>query len=183
MWNELSNKNAILDNFWAFFELIILFFCLCLAIRTSKRPVPLEHCLFYSGEFYKVCENESFIPQGLRAAKDTFKKKSSSAVGGSSGRLGTSLGSAPPQSGAHFCERDNLNRGKMQKHSGPQAGGSFSWAGGAHQHYSGSRRSEASLWLLLINKLSKKSLLPVCEEHTFWKFLLYWCLLIANPKC
>lgn len=128
---------------------------------TSKRPVPLEHCLFYSGELYKVCENESFIPQGLRAAKDTFKKKSSSAVGGSSGPLGTSLGSAPSQSGAHFRQRDNLNRGKMQKHSGPQAAGNFSWAGGAHKQNSGSWRSEASLWLLLINKLSKKSLLPV----------------------
>lgn len=137
-----------------------------LAVRTSKRPVPLEHCLFYSGELYKVCENESFISQGLRAAKDAFKKKNSSVVGGSSGLSGTSLGSAPPQSGAHVRQWDNLNRGKMQKHSGPQATGNFSRAGGAHQNNSGSRRSEASLWLLLINKLSRKSLLPVCEEHT-----------------
>lgn len=26
---------------------------------TTKRPVPLEHHLFYSGELYKVCENEN----------------------------------------------------------------------------------------------------------------------------
>lgn len=26
---------------------------------TTKRPVPLEHPLFYSGELYKVCENEN----------------------------------------------------------------------------------------------------------------------------
>nr|GMD19220.1 DExH-box ATP-dependent RNA helicase DExH11 isoform X2 [Ipomoea batatas]GME17855.1 DExH-box ATP-dependent RNA helicase DExH11 isoform X2 [Ipomoea batatas] len=57
----------------------------------TKRPVPLEHCLFYSGELYKVCENEQFVPQGFKAAKDVFKKKNtSSAIGGTGAFHGSS---------------------------------------------------------------------------------------------
>nr|GMD88246.1 DExH-box ATP-dependent RNA helicase DExH11 isoform X2 [Ipomoea batatas] len=60
------------------------------AVKT-KRPVPLEHCLFYSGELYKVCENEQFVPQGFKAAKDVFKKKNtSSAIGGTGAFHGSS---------------------------------------------------------------------------------------------
>ncbi|KAK1311815.1 hypothetical protein QJS10_CPA07g00050 [Acorus calamus] len=121
---------------------------------TSKRPVPLEHCLFYSGELYKICENETFVPQGLRAAKDVHKKKNSIVVGGGSG---TSLGI----SGAPARQRENINRGKMQKHPGNQAVGSFPSMGGASLQNSGPWRSESSLWRLLIKKLSNKSLLPV----------------------
>nr|KYP60167.1 Helicase SKI2W [Cajanus cajan] len=71
---------------------------------TTKRPVPLEHCLFYSGELYKICESETFMPHGLKAAKE-----------------------------------NNSN-------------GQNNWE---------LRRKDASMWLMLINKLSKKSLLPV----------------------
>ncbi|XP_010256687.1 PREDICTED: DExH-box ATP-dependent RNA helicase DExH11 [Nelumbo nucifera] len=126
-------------------------------IWTSKRPVPLEHCLFYSGELYNICENETFVPQGLKAAKDAYKKKNSSAVGGGSG---TYLGSAAPHGGARVQQRENHSRGKQQKHSGAHSGGNFSGSG-VNQNNWGSRRSEASLWLLLVNKLLKKSLLPV----------------------
>ncbi|XP_043721889.1 DExH-box ATP-dependent RNA helicase DExH11 isoform X1 [Telopea speciosissima] len=125
---------------------------------TSKRPVPLEHCLFYSGELYKICENETFLPQGWKAAKDAYKKKNSSTVGGGTG---TYLGSAAAHGGARVQQRENPNRGKQNKHSGPQSLGNFSGSGGLSQSNWGSKRSEASLWLLLINKLSKKSLLPV----------------------
>ncbi|KAK1298896.1 hypothetical protein QJS10_CPB14g01721 [Acorus calamus] len=81
---------------------------------TSKRPVPLEHCLFYSGELYKICENETFVPQGLQAAKDVHKKKNSIVVGGGSGK---SSGIAVAQA----RQRENINHGKMQKHPGNQA--------------------------------------------------------------
>ncbi|CAA6656755.1 unnamed protein product [Spirodela intermedia] len=93
---------------------------------TMKRPVPLEHCLFYSGELYKICESETFLPQGLRAAKDAFKKKTST-IGSSSG----GAGSAAATQGV-----------------------------GRERHHETSGR-ESSMWLLLINRLSKKSLLPV----------------------
>ncbi|XP_068638074.1 DExH-box ATP-dependent RNA helicase DExH11 [Aristolochia californica] len=121
---------------------------------TTERPVPLEHCLFYSGEMYKVCESETFLPQRLRGAKEAFKKKNSNTVGGFSG-------SAISNTAAQARQREIHNRGKVQKHTGSQGAGYSSSAGGAHQNNWGLRRSEASLWLLLINKLLKKSLLPV----------------------
>ncbi|KAM1226769.1 hypothetical protein ACFX13_006192 [Malus domestica] len=131
---------------------------------TTKRPVPLEHCLFYSGELYKICESESFIPEGFKAAKDAFKKKNmSSATGGS--------GSQAPASASHDGARSQKQSsnwgGKQKKQSGPQNSGNFSRTRGESQNNGngmnswGLRRSDASLWLSLINKLSKMSLLPV----------------------
>ncbi|ONI00016.1 hypothetical protein PRUPE_6G062900 [Prunus persica] len=130
---------------------------------TTKRPVPLEHCLFYSGELYKICESESFIPQGFKAAKDAFKKKNMSAATGGSG----SHAPAPASHDGARTQKQSSNWGKQKKQSGPQNSGNFSKAGGSNQNNGngmnnwGLRRSDASLWLSLINKLSKKSLLPV----------------------
>ncbi|RXI04266.1 hypothetical protein DVH24_038540 [Malus domestica] len=135
---------------------------------TTKRPVPLEHCLFYSGELYKICESEIFIPQGFKAAKDAFKKKNMSATTGGSG-------SQAPASASHDGTRSQKQSsnwgGKQKKQSGSQNSGNFSRTGGANQNNGngmnswGLRRSDASLWLSLINKLSKMSLLPIrCDK-------------------
>ncbi|KAL0389106.1 UNVERIFIED_CONTAM: DExH-box ATP-dependent RNA helicase DExH11 [Sesamum calycinum] len=127
---------------------------------TTKRPVPLEHCIFYSGELYKICENEKIIPQGLKAAKDAHKKKNSVMVTGT----GSHSGSTAANERARNQRRENYSHAKKNKHSGfqnmdssganrgTQTSGSNNW---------GLRRSEASIWLSLINKLSKRSLLPV----------------------
>lgn len=130
------------------------------AIRTTKRPVPLEHCLFYSGELYKICESETFLPQGLKAAKDAFKKKNSTAgVGGGSGQYtGTSAG------------HDNNRVQKRENAPRVKHGNNFSKTARSYQNNGNGqnnwelRRAEASMWLMLINKLSKKSLLPVCQN-------------------
>ncbi|KAL5580835.1 hypothetical protein UlMin_013277 [Ulmus minor] len=128
---------------------------------TLKRPVPLEHCIFYAGELYKVCENESFMPQGLKAAKDVFKKKNMS------GRTGSYGGGSAGPDGARTQKRESFSRGKQNKHSGFQNSGNFPGNSGGNQNNGngynnwGLRRSDASLWLSLINNLSKKSLLPV----------------------
>ncbi|PON70872.1 ATP-dependent RNA helicase Ski [Parasponia andersonii] len=125
---------------------------------TTKRPVPLEHCIFYSGELYKICESETFMPQGLKAAKDSMKKKN--VTDSSSGSRGGS-------SAASAQKRESFSRGKQNKHFGSQSSGNFSGSGAGNQNNGngfnnwGLRRSDASLWLSLINKLSKKSLLPV----------------------
>jgi antiviral helicase SKI2 len=46
---------------------------------TTRRPVPLEHCIYFGGDkekdFYKVGEHEAFIPTGYKAASDAYKKK------------------------------------------------------------------------------------------------------------
>lgn len=128
--------------------------------RTTKRPVPLEHCLFYSGELYKICESETILPQGLKAAKDAFKKKNSTGVVGGSSRQhsGTSAG------------HDNARAQKRESAARVKHGSSFSKNGRGYQNNGNGqsnwdhRRAEASMWLMLINKLSKKSLLPVCQN-------------------
>lgn len=126
---------------------------------TTRRPVPLEHCIFYYGEFFKVCENEKFLSPGYTAAKDAYKKKSLSNVGGS-GKY--TSGPSAAHDVARTQKRETYIRGKQNKHSGPQnLGGWGNQNYGGSQNNWGSRRSEASLWLLLINKLTKLSLLPV----------------------
>ncbi|CAN6471442.1 unnamed protein product [Victoria cruziana] len=117
---------------------------------TSRRPVPLEHCLFYSGELYKVCENEQFLSQGLKAAKDAYKKKNVVKPG-----AGSSVGSLAAKG-----RQENPNHGKIQKLKGPQPTGNVSRMVNFQQNSLGLRRTESSLWLMLITKLLKKSLLP-----------------------
>ncbi|XP_052185794.1 DExH-box ATP-dependent RNA helicase DExH11 isoform X2 [Diospyros lotus] len=126
---------------------------------TTKRPVPLEHCLFYSGELYQICESEIFMPQGVKTAKEAYKRQKAT-HGGSSGKY---PGFSSGHDGSRPQKREN-SHGRHNKHSGSHNLGSFSGMGGGNQHNAsnrGSWRSEASLWLLLINKLSRKSLLPV----------------------
>lgn len=155
-------------------------------IRTTKRPVPLEHCIFYSGELYKICESETFLPQGLKTAKDVHKKKNLSTGGGGSGTY-----SGPPSAahdGARAQRRENPGWGKQNKYSGSQKVGNFYGTGGGNQNSSGSqsnwgsRRSEASLWLLLINKLSKKSLLPVCGNILCGIYVIAYIFKICGIK-
>lgn len=129
---------------------------------TTKRPVPLEHHLFYSGELYKVCENEKFVPQGLKAAKVASKKKSTSSVAGGAGSY---PGSSVSNDRARAHRRESSLQGKQTRHSGSQNLGNSGAAWGIQNNgpgpNTGLRRSEATMWLSLINKLSKKSLLPV----------------------
>ncbi|XP_073304580.1 DExH-box ATP-dependent RNA helicase DExH11 isoform X1 [Primulina huaijiensis] len=126
---------------------------------TTKRPVPLEHCLFYSGEFFNICENEKIIPQGLKAAKDLSKKNNSVTV-----KSGAGSGSLPANERARNQKRESSFNAKQAKHFGSQnlvnSGGGWGYQTNASNSW-GLRRSEASIWLLLINKLAKKFLLPV----------------------
>ncbi|XP_074585341.1 DExH-box ATP-dependent RNA helicase DExH11-like isoform X2 [Curcuma longa] len=124
---------------------------------TIKRPVPLEHCLFFSGELYKICEKDEFLPQGFKAVKEVYKKRKSNAVGGPSGVKHVA---SHFHGGGQPRQLDSSNRGRSQKHSGHQTAQTFLNASG-NQHTSGLRRSEFSLWLSLINKLSKNAQLPV----------------------
>ncbi|XP_071934825.1 DExH-box ATP-dependent RNA helicase DExH11 isoform X2 [Coffea arabica] len=129
---------------------------------TTKRPVPLEHHLFYSGELYKVCENEEFVPKGLKAAKDASKRKTTSAVAGGAGSY---PGSSPSNDRARAHRHESSHQGKQTRHSGSQNLGNSRAVWGNQNNglgpNTGLRRSEATMWLSLINKLSKKSLLPV----------------------
>ncbi|CAH9094222.1 unnamed protein product [Cuscuta europaea] len=128
---------------------------------TTKRPVPLEHCLFYSGELYKVCENEQFVPQGFKLIKDVFKKKNTSYATGGTGFYGSS---SAVSDRSRIQGRDNVSQAKQLK--GPQTSANVGSGQGNKNNIVGQKvmgkwREEASVWLSLINKLSMKSLLPV----------------------
>ncbi|KAL6888475.1 hypothetical protein ACP4OV_009501 [Aristida adscensionis] len=124
---------------------------------TNKRPVPLEHCLFYSGEVFKICERDTFLTQGFREAKDAFKKKTSNRLGV---KPGPKSGNAavPVRSGTQG--RNSDIRGRDQKHTKPHHANSTA-AAAIQQSSSGPKRSESSVWMPLINNLLKKSLVPV----------------------
>lgn len=103
------------------------------------------------------------MPQGFKAVKDAFKKKNTT-----TSNTGSHAGPSASQDGARSHKRENSTWGKQNKHSGSQSSGNFSGGGGGYQNNGnnlnswGLRRSDASLWLSLVKKLSKKSLLPVC---------------------
>ncbi|OEL22541.1 DExH-box ATP-dependent RNA helicase DExH11 [Dichanthelium oligosanthes] len=123
---------------------------------TNKRPVPLEHCLFYSGEVYKICERDTFLTQGFREAKDAFKKKNSNKLGV---KPGPKSGTPTVRAGTQGKNPDTSNRGRDQKY--PKHHNTNSGAATVPQSSSGSKRSESSFWMPLVNNLLKKSLVPV----------------------
>lgn len=41
---------------------------------TTKRPVPLEHKLYYSGKLYTICTPDGYDPKGFKAARDVNKQ-------------------------------------------------------------------------------------------------------------
>ena len=112
--------------------------------------------------------------QGLKAAKDAYKRKNTNIVGGNTGKK---LG-APSSSASQNRQHENSSRGKGQKHSGHQNVAKFLGPSGKQQNSWGASRSESSLWLLLINKLLKKSLLPVGAVDAFLRNL--WFFLIKS---
>lgn len=44
-------------------------------LGTTRRPVPLEHALYFGGEMYNVSSRETFLPEGFRQAHLSWKKK------------------------------------------------------------------------------------------------------------
>lgn len=151
------------------FQRILHHITICITVwplyftRTNKRPVPLEHCLFYSGEVYKVCEKDIFLTQGFRDAKDAFKMKNANKFGA---KPGTKSGTPAVRAGTQGRNPDTSSKGRDQKY--PKHHQTNSGAAAIQQSTSGSRRSESSFWMPLINNLLKKSLVPVCEKDCFW---------------
>ena len=147
--------------------------------RTNKRPVPLEHCLFYSGEVYKICERDMFLTQGFKEAKDAFKKKNLNKFGVKSG---PKSGTPAVRAGTQGKNPDTSNKGRDQKY--PKHHNSNSGAATVQQSSSGPKRFETLFWMPLVNNLLKKSLVPVCEIIAFvislscnykfcWTFFLF----------
>lgn len=125
---------------------------------TLKRPIPLEHCIFYSGEFHKICQNEVFLPKGIQAAKDAFKKKNSR-IGGAG--PSTSYASSQGRGQIKQNEQFSKGRGRGQKHHVLQNVHGIQGTSGTFQGNRGTWGSQSTSWLLLIKKLTNMSLSPV----------------------
>ena len=52
---------------------------------TSKRPVPLEHCVYHAGELYPVMRGDAFLGEGVRKAAAAAKRKAEGGGGGGGG--------------------------------------------------------------------------------------------------
>lgn len=125
---------------------------------TTQRPVPLVHCLYYSGELYEICEKEIFLPKGVKAAKDAQNLKNSSRGVSVAGK---SSGAPSRMSVAHGRASEKGGGNQTQKSAGAQLGGHAAYSGGPQRSNTGGWKSETSQLHLLVNKLSKKGWLPV----------------------
>lgn len=92
----------------------------------------------------------------MKAAKDASKKKKMTAGGGSGPKTGTSAG----HDNARGQKRENTSRMTQHGANFSGTGRGYQNSGNGHSNWE-LRRAESSMWLKLINKLSKTSLLPV----------------------
>lgn len=120
---------------------------------TIRRPVPLEHCLYYSGELYRICDNDNFMNQGVKEARDAFNLKNTPKSGGSSGQAGALSGAGRAGPAGRGWNTGSGRGASGQRGSGPM--------GMVQRGSGGGWKSEASQWYSLVKNLSKRGLLPV----------------------
>jgi antiviral helicase SKI2 len=131
---------------------------------TLKRPVPLEHSIYYGGKLYTVCTAEVYEPRGFRLAREPYGKKhalpqtkaeAKAALptgrgDGGGGRGGGGGGGATRGRGGSSGGRSVLSRGNHGAPSGAGGGG-----GGIQL------RGERNQWSEIITSLKKQDLLPM----------------------
>ncbi|GAX76723.1 hypothetical protein CEUSTIGMA_g4170.t1 [Chlamydomonas eustigma] len=143
---------------------------------TAKRPVPLEHSLYYNGEMYVINSREQYVPEGVRQANIAWKKKNEvpdtrkdEKAGRPTGR-GTPINSGPNQSGGRGGGpggggggRGGGGGGFGHRPSGADAARKQLQGGSSGNNSSGAgmRPGERGQLLELISMLGKKQLLPV----------------------
>ncbi|KAK9854771.1 hypothetical protein WJX84_006472 [Apatococcus fuscideae] len=130
---------------------------------THKRPVPLEHSIFYAGQMFPVCRQDRFLPGGITQARLAWKAKHAppdtqrdmrqqrptgrGTPPGPQGRGGPRGGTPPGRGGGSYGPRGGM---------GGRAGGSPGGRGGG----GGGFGSDRTQWLDLVNFLGKKEMLP-----------------------
>jgi antiviral helicase SKI2 len=108
---------------------------------TNRRPVPLEHSLYYGGKFYGVCSHEKYDPVGWKQAKEEYNKRNTT-----------------PKTRAEAKQQLPTGRGGLPRQNAS-----------ANQVVAQTRfktpemklKSERSQWGILIEKFKKKELLPM----------------------
>eukprot|EP00850_Spirogloea_muscicola_P020625 SM000222S06966 [mRNA] locus=s222:39028:49965:- [translate_table: standard] len=117
---------------------------------TLKRPVPLEHYLYYGGELLKIYADGVFLQQGVKQAKALHKSKTAVKPAAPGHAQGGARGAARGRGGGRPGGREG-----GAKAGAPGRGITGASAGG------GGWRSEIPQWYAFINLLSKTGLLPV----------------------
>lgn len=113
----------------------------------------MEHCLYYSGELYRICDNGNFLYQGVKEARDAFNLKNTPKSGGSSGQAGALSGAGRAGPAGRGWNTGSGRGASGQRGSGPM--------GMVQRGSGGGWKSEASQWYSLVKNLSKRGLLPV----------------------
>eukprot|EP00850_Spirogloea_muscicola_P022751 SM000310S11942 [mRNA] locus=s310:66821:77710:+ [translate_table: standard] len=117
---------------------------------TLKRPVPLEHYLYYGGELLKIYADGIFLQQGVKQAQALHKAKTAVKPAAPGHAQGGARGAARGRGGGRPGGREG-----GAKAGAPGRGIPGTAAGG------GGWRSEIPQWYAFINLLSKNGLLPV----------------------
>ncbi|UPR01051.1 ATP-dependent RNA helicase [Chloropicon primus] len=84
---------------------------------TMKRPVPLEHSVYYKEELYKVCEGPSFNPAGYKKLSSAHKEATAPKPIGASSKSKTQQGGSNKQQ--NNSQHNQNKRG--QQHPGPRS--------------------------------------------------------------
>ncbi|EFN56807.1 hypothetical protein CHLNCDRAFT_144334 [Chlorella variabilis] len=147
---------------------------------TTKRPVPLQHSLYFSGQLFPICQADSYSAQGFRAAREAAKARAGPAPqtraeaqralptgrgdgGGGGGRGGRGgRGGAQQQQQQRHGQRGSANAGAAAMAAANRQAAAQQGGGG------GQMRSERSQWMSLIEMLRKSDLLP-CVVFVFSK--------------
>ncbi len=140
---------------------------------TSRRPVPLEHCLYYGGEMFTISSREVYLPEGVRQASLAWKKKNevpetkkdeksqrptgrgtpfAAGPNNAGGRGGPARGGGGGGGGAGRGRGGGVSDAVKRQVAGAMGGG----GGGPNN-----RPGERGQLLELIGMLGKKQLLPV----------------------
>ena len=129
---------------------------------TMRRPVPLEHHVYYNHAFYKVCEQTTMHTQGIKDALAAQRSKNAPpsvkpgvnkpGAGGARGAPGRGGGGGGGIGGGGGGRGGGGAGGGKHGHHGGRGGG----GGGAN-----SGVADRNQWLTLVNKLGGVGLLPV----------------------
>ncbi|KAJ3228151.1 hypothetical protein HK099_006031 [Clydaea vesicula] len=127
-------------------------------ISTLKRPVPLEHYIYYDSNIYKIVDSsKKFLPLGYKNASDALNATKKKEIVKKDNSANTSRGGRGGRGG------QNSNRGRGSSNTGNRAGSATNRA-----------QTDKNLYVSLIATLKKLNLLPViiftfskkkCEEY------------------
>jgi antiviral helicase SKI2 len=138
---------------------------------TLKRPVPLEHSVYYGGKLFTVCTAEVYEPRGFRLAREAYGKKH--AVPQTKSEAKAALPTGRGDGGGGGGRGGSANRGRGGSGGGRSSSSSFSGrgGGGGGGNYGNAPsggggggiqlRGERNQWSELIQLLKKQDLLPM----------------------